>query len=179
MYREMKLYDRMNKTLILFLLLIFARELDAQETADTLTVKRKVFTSTVYRKGVRLNNQMLFNLYARSKAYDAEKQLKQSRLMIPAGAGVSVAGLGLGIHALMGTKKTEVINNVEYTYYKRPVVNLLGGIGLIAAGICLMESGNDKRVLSIDLYNKKKKHDALTPSVGMNEQGHLELKWSF
>ncbi|MCD8538606.1 MAG: hypothetical protein LRY55_01750 [Leadbetterella sp.] len=169
----------MNKTLILLLLLVLPLVSAAQETADTLTVKRRVFTSTVYRKGIRQNNQMLFSLYAKSKAYDAEKQLKQSRIMIPAGAGVTAAGFALGISALIGTKETALVDNVEYTYYKRPVVNVLGGIGLIAAGICLMESGNDKRVLSIDRYNKKKKHDILNPGISMNERGHLGLKWSF
>lgn len=169
----------MNKIIILSLLLIFTGRLAAQETADTLTAKRKIFTSAVYRNGVRLNNSMLFDLFAKSKAYDAERQMKHARILIPAGAGVSAAGFALSINALIGTKKTAVINNVEYTYFKRPVVNLLGGVGMIAAGICLMEFGNDKRIQSVDLYNKKKKHDALNTSIGWNEEGHLGIKLSF
>src|SRR5690606_25029233 len=113
------------------------------------------------------------------KAYDAEKQFKSSRLLTPAGAGISLAGLALSVNALMGTKKTEVINNVEYTYFKRPVVHLLGGVGMMAAGICLMEFGNDKRLQSVNLYNKKKKYDARNATLGLNEQGHLGLKLSF
>lgn len=167
----------MNK--IIILLLLFSGSLTAQETADTLTVKRGIFISGVYRKGVRLNNSMLFDLYAKNKAYDAEKQLKRSRLLLPAGAVVSVAGFAVSINALVGTKHTAYIDNVEYTYYKRPIINVLGGIGMIAAGVCLMEFGNDKKVRSIDLYNKKKKYDALTPAIGLNQQGHLGLKWSF
>lgn len=169
----------MNRLLILLLLIFFFGQVTAQEVTDTLNIKRKVFTSSVYRNGVRLNNQMLFSLYSKTKAYDAEKQLKHSRLMISSGAGLSVAGFALSISALAGTKKTAVIDNKEYTYFKRPLVNLLGGVGLIAAGICLMESGNDKRALSIDLYNKKKKHDALSTSVGMNQEGHFRLRLSF
>jgi len=169
----------MNKIIILSLLLILTGQAAAQETADTLIAKRNVFSSSVYRKGARLNNSMLFDLYAKSKAYDAEKQLKNSRILVPLGAGVSVAGLALSIHALMGTKHTAVIDNVEYTYFKRPVINLLGGVGMMAAGICLMEFGNDKRMQSVDLYNKKKKHDALHTRIGFNEQGLLGLRLSF
>lgn len=122
---------------------------------------------------------MLFDLYARTKAYDAEKQLKQARIMLPAGAGISLAGLAVGVKAIIGEKITTVIDNEEYTYYKRPVGNLLSGIGMMAAGICLMEFGNDKKLRSVNLYNKKKKHDALTPAVGLNERGQLGLKLSF
>lgn len=168
----------MNKIIILSLLLIFSGELAAQ-TSDTLTVKRGIFISGVYRKGARLNNSMLFDLYAKNKAYDAERQLKHSRILLPAGAAVSLGGFALSINALIGTKHTAYVDNVEYTYYKRPVMNLLGGIGLIAAGVCLMEFGNDKKVRSAGLYNQKKKYDALTPVIGLNEQGYLGLKWSF
>ncbi|MBX2952653.1 MAG: hypothetical protein KF870_09110 [Leadbetterella sp.] len=167
----------MNK--IIILLLLFTGSLAAQDTADTLTVKRGIFISGVYRKGVRLNNTMLLDLYAKNKAYDAEKQLKHSRFMLPTGAAVSVAGFAVSIHALAGKKHSVYVDNVEYTYYKRPIMNLLGGIGMIAAGVCLMEFGNDKKIYSVDLYNKKKKYDVLTPSIGLNQQGHLGLKWSF
>lgn len=169
----------MNKRIILSLLLFLSAELAAQETSDTLTVKRRVFTSTAYRQGVRQNNSMLYDLYAKSKAYDAERQMKHARVLTPAGAAVSVAGLALSINALIGVKKTTVIDNVEYTYFKRPVANALGGVALLAAGVCLMEFGSDKKEQSVDLYNKKKKHDALTTSVGLNKEGRLGLKLSF
>ncbi len=167
----------MNKVIFLFFIAVLP--LSAQEAADTLTAKRKIFTSAAYLKGVKLNNSMLFDLYSRSKAYDAEKRLKDSRIIIPVGAGVSLAGLALSAGALVGTQHTEIINNVEYTYFKRPVVQVLGGIGLLAAGICLMEFGNDKRMQSIALYNKKKKFDALQAQVGLTSDGALGLKLSF
>ena len=168
----------MNKVIFLSLFLITAR-LSAQQTADTLTAKRKIFSSAAYHNGSRLNNAMLFDLYARSKAYDAEKKLKSARLLIPAGAGLSLAGLALSVHALAGIPRTEVVNQVEYTYFKRPVVQLIGGVGMIAAGICLMEFGNDKRMQSFNLYNRKKKYDARHAAIGLNEHGRLGLKFSF
>lgn len=170
---------RMNKITVLFLLLIFGGELSARETADTLTVKRKIFTSGVYLKGTRMNNQRLLDLYSKAGSFNAERQLRQSRIMLPVGAAVSVAGLALSVKTIAGEKMTAVINNQEYTYYKRPVAHLLGGIGMVAAGICIMEFGNDKKGLSVDLYNKKKKNDSLQPSVGLNEQGHPGIKLSF
>lgn len=166
----------MNKITVLSLLLIFTGKLSAQEVADTLTVKRKIFTSSAYLNGTRLNNQRLLTLYSKNGSFNAERQLRQSRIMLPAGAVVSVAGLALSVKTLAGEKMTAIINNEEYTYYKRPIAHLLGGIGMVAAGICIMEFGNDKKNLSVDLYNKKKKHNSLEARVGWNEQGHLGIK---
>lgn len=178
MYLGMKLYDRMKKLLVL-LTIITAPRAYAQEAIDTLSIERKIFHSQAYQKGKLLGNSALMQLYAKNKAYDGEKQLLDSKILTPVGAGVTAAGVALTVHALIGKKHVRIIDQVQYTYYKRPVLNLLAGVGMIAGGFCLLEWGNDKKNKSVHLFNLKKKHDATHTELGLNSEGHIQLKHSF
>jgi hypothetical protein len=168
----------MKRLLVLFIT-ISGQAIYAQDVTDTLSIERKIFHSTAYQKGKTVNNAGLFQLYSKSKAYDGQKQLLDAKILMPVGAGVTAAGLALTVQALIGKKQVRTLDQVQYTYYKRPVINLLAGVGLIAGGFCLMEWGNDKKNKSVHLFNMKKKHDATHTEFGLNSEGHLRLKHSF
>ncbi|ADQ18594.1 hypothetical protein Lbys_2932 [Leadbetterella byssophila DSM 17132] len=174
MFQGTKRYKMKN--LLLILVFALAKTASAQ---DTLQVERKIFTSKITQNGKVMNSFGLLNLFAKNKAYDGEKQFKESRIMTPVGAGITVVGLAATAHALIGTKQTTIIDQVQYTYYKRPVAELIGGVGLVAAGICLMEWGNDKRVKSVHLFNLKKKHDAAQAELGLQASGQMGIKLKF
>lgn len=167
------------KRILVLISMLSALGAYAQEITDTVRIERKIFRSTAYQDKKILSNTALFQLYSRNKAYDGEKQLLDSKILTPVGAGISAAGLALTVHALVGKKHTRTIDQVQYVYYKRPVLNLLAGVGMIAGGFCLMEWGNDKKNKSVHLFNLKKKHDATHTELGLNEEGHLRLKHSF
>lgn len=151
----------MNRILIkiLFfpLLFLLAGKAEAQTSVDTLTFKRHIFTTTVFLKGHPQSNSLLKFTYNERGMDESLKQLKKSKIMLPVGGVITAAGIGLGVDALIGEKNEAIINGKEYVYYKRPIFQLLGGLGLMAAGISIMEFGNDAKIKSVMIHNEKLK----------------------
>lgn len=109
--------------------------------------------------------------YRSKREFKSERFLYNSKALIPLGAIVSAGGVYLGFDALKGTKYTQMVGNTEYTYTERPIFQLIGGIGLLAAGVCLMEYGNDAKVKSIKLYNSNK--NERQSRLGLTPSGNL------
>lgn len=165
----------MKISIFALVLILGSFGLQAQNLNDTLTFNRKIFNSAVYLDGGWKPNKDLKKIYIKNNAFSSERLLRKHRVMLPFGAATAALGLGLGIDALVGTKKSAVINNVEHTYYERPIFQLLGGLALIAGGICVIEFGNDAKVKSVKEYNAKRKKDAANMKVGLLETGKVGL----
>lgn len=169
----------MRNSVLLGLVLLLNIQAFGQGTTDSLTYKRHVFSSTVFLNGVKQPNKKLLNVYKKAHVFESERLLHRSKTLLPIGAVTAVAGLGLSIDALVGTKQTVTIDNVEYTYYKRPILQLISGIGLLAAGIGVMEFSNDFRVKSVQAYNKKIKDNTVKTSVGFLPSGKIGVRLDF
>lgn len=158
----------MRKIFLLLAVIFISSHLSAQ---DTLSFKRKVFNSSVYFGGIKQTNKYLFKLYNESEESESKRLLRKHKIMLPVGAATTVIGLALGADALVGTKKTANINGENHTYYERPIFQLLGGLGLIAGGVCIMEFGNDAKIKSVKTFNQKIKNKGLNAKLGFTKKG--------
>lgn len=171
----------MNKLLLSIIigsfLLGFNLEVYSQDSSDSLSYKRHIFNSTVYVENYKLPPFEIIDLYARNNSNESYQLLRKANRLRLGGAIVGVAGLGLSVDALIGEKRVAVVNNTEHVYYKRPIFQLLGGLGLIATGVSLLEYGNDAKIKSIKIYNKRLKQ--LNTQVILSPNGDLGLSINF
>lgn len=167
----------MKKFVILYFFLFTALISKAQGSSDTLAHNRGIFISTAYKNGIIQENRKLHALYKKNGAFKSMRLLKNHQIMLPVGAVVSTAGVVIGVNALIGTKHSQVIDGTEYFYYKRPVMQVLAGLGMLAAGIVTMELGNDAKIKSLKRYNNRI-HSAKT-TVGVFNNGNAGIKLEF
>lgn len=169
----------MKNSVLLAISFFICTQAFGQNALDSLTYKRSIFTSSVYLNGIKQSNKKLTIKYKQSNAFESERLLHRSKILLPIGAATTVGGFAVGIDALIGTKHTAYIDNVEHTYYKRPIFKLISGIGLIAAGICIMEFSNDARIKSTQVYNQKIKSNATKVSFGFLPSGNAGIRLDF
>lgn len=168
------------KNCVLLVIMFFVSSASfGQNPSDTLAYKRHIFTSTVYQNGVKLSNKKLNAKYRQNNSFESERLLHRSKIMLPVGAAITIGGFATGIDALIGTKHSEYIDNVEHVYYKRPIFQVVAGIGLIAAGVCVIEFGNDAKVKSTQVYNKKIKNNSSKTSIGFLPSGNMGVRLDF
>jgi hypothetical protein len=142
----------------LIFLIIANVSLFAQDTlSNYLVSQRKAFNTTVKQKGILLNYNQLRSLYKDENLKKSEKLLFKSRYFLPAGAAMTVGGIYLGYDAIKGTRKDIEINGINYTYYIRPIEQLLAGIAVLATGVSFIEYSNEFKRRSADLFNQSLK----------------------
>lgn len=164
----------MKKLALFIFVLLYSFACFAQnQVTDSLSYQRGLFASKAYKLGVKQDNAKLKYLYKKNSNFKAERLLNKSKVMLPIGAATSVAGVALGVDALIGTKKSVIIEGTQHNYVERSIFQLLSGVALFASGICIMEFGNDAKIKSIETYNKKRN---LNGKVGFTKSGNVGIQ---
>lgn len=123
-----------------------------QELSDTLRIVRKGLTTSLYQQEEKRSYRELLELYQDTP--HGLKPLRWSRPLRIAGPVVAVGGVALGAVALKGVQRTVVIEEKTYHYTERSKPKLLGGLLLLAGGLCLFELSNDLVARSGKAYNQ-------------------------
>ncbi len=119
---------------------------------ELLTSKRGILLTSVYDNGKKLSYGELSSLYQNTpKATGQLKWARATRLYSPV---IAIGGVVLGAVALTGKQHTAVINDVSYDYTVRSKAQLVGGVLLLAGGMCLFEFSNDLMARSAKTYNQ-------------------------
>lgn len=160
------------------------------DLSDTLSTKRRIFSTNVYEKGQKLTNSAVIKLLEDTR--QAKKKFQLSILMKPAAALLAVSGVWLGYEGIKGTEQTAMIRgvrtpgnsnvpDVQVNYVKRSLPKVLGGLGLFLGGLLLVELSNDLTAKSVVLYNVKSVSRTSvsmikTVKVGLTTSGGLGLE---
>lgn len=169
----------MNRVLLIpiILLMLLSTDLKAQGLIDTLTYQRNIFNTAVYLNGYRQSGDQLNFIYTESNSKEAKSLFSKSKKMRITGGLIAAGGLSLSVHALIGEKRSAIINDKEYIYYKRPIFQLLGGLGLITTGISIIEFGNDHKIKSVKSHNNN--IIRIKKELEITSAGSLQLKLTF
>lgn len=135
-----------------------------KESSDSLLVKRRFITTSIYRNGVRLPADSIRQMI--QSIPQSKKQFKWATVLKPAGPLVVLTGLLVGYDGISGTSKMATIRGKRtptqpkppiemVTYTKRSAPKVLAGLGLIVGGICLIELSNELVAESVKGYNSK------------------------
>lgn len=151
----------------------------SEDLADTLQSIRKGLTTSLYQDGKKLSYQELLELYKHTP--QGLEPLKWSRPLRIAGPVVALGGIALGAVALKGEQRWAYLESGDYYYTYRSKPKLLGGLILLAGGLCLFELSNDLVTRSGNAYNKaylakKLMSDA---KVGITPSGGIGIVASF
>lgn len=131
---------------------------------DSLTAKRYLVTTVIYKDTVRLTNAAIRELYqSNPKALAA---LQWGNRLKPIGPVVAVSGLAIAYWGLRGTQENGVVRgistkanpypaDVPVAYTKRSAPKLIAGIGLVVGALVLIEWSNELTATSVKLYNAK------------------------
>lgn len=165
------------------------------DESDSLLIKRNFFSSTIIQQGNRLNRRFLIELLEEAETPQALVLYRRGQLLKPMGPLLIAAGLVIGYSAVKGTQKTAYARgigtpanpsppDVLVDYTSRSLPQLLGGVGLLIGGLCLIEISNDLTVKSIGLYNTEVTPDRSaaklqTIKLGLTAGGHLGIKATF
>jgi hypothetical protein len=152
--------------LFLILLSLFSKAQDSS-FVPSVTYKRGFIDTRILNNWVRLSPSSVLKLYEKEHAQKSKKLYKKSRYFLPAGPPVVLGGIYLGYDAIKGTKKQTYIDGKLYTYYIRPIKELLGGLAVFAVGVCLIEYANEFKATSVDLYNEKLKNKAKSKQIDL------------
>ena len=131
---------------------------------DSLTAKRNLLTTTIYKDTVRLTNSAIRELYQSNPK--ATAALRWGNRIKPVGPVVAVAGLAIAYWGLRGTPENGFVRgistktdpypaDVPVAYTKRSVPKLIAGIGLVVGALYLIERSNELRATSVRVYNAK------------------------
>lgn len=129
---------------------------------DTLRAKRRLFTTDMYQQQEKLSLAAIQELF--TPAPQAANAFRWAKRLRPVGPLVSLAGLVVGYMGIKGTQTTTMIRgkrtpsnssppDVEVTYTSRRLPVVLGGLGLLVGGICLIEVANERMHRSVTLFN--------------------------
>lgn len=133
----------------------------------TVTYKRGFLDTKIMHLGVTSSSSNILKLYEQEQAQKSIKLYKKSKYFLPAGPPLVLGGIYLGYDAIKGTKMQTEIDGKLYTYYVRPIEQLLGGIAIFAVGICLIEYANEFKATSVDLYNEKLKNKTKSKNLDL------------
>jgi len=147
--------------------------LSQEDLADTLHYVRNGVLGNLYQKGSKLSYGELLELYKRTP--QGLESLKLSRSLRIASPLVAIGGITIGAIALKGEKRWAHMESGDYYYTYRSKPKLLGGLILLAGGLCLFEKSNDLIARSGKAYNKayvakklmSKANIGITPSGGV------------
>jgi hypothetical protein len=148
-----------------------------------VTYKRGFMDTKILHLGVKTSSKTILKLYENEKAQSSIKLYKRARYFLPAGPPLVLGGIYLGYDAIKGTKMQTYVDGKLYTYYVRPIEQLLGGIAVFAVGVCLIEYANEFKATSVDLYNEKLKNKSkskeLDLKIGYTPSGSFGLYANF
>lgn len=167
----------MKIKLLILLFSISISSVYAQITTDTLSVRRGIFNSKIYSGPKKLSNSELHLLYRKAGAFDSNAQLNKQKILAPIGGIFAAGGVALSVSALIGNEKMAYIDNKPHAYKERSIYQVIGGLGLLAAGISFIEFGNDSKVKSAQNFNKVQKNKKLKASVGFSRNGNFGMNF--
>ena len=160
----------MKFLLSLFFVLIITktRAQDSTNVVDVLSSKRTFINTQILKNQTILSKKNIRELYVAEGAIKSLKLYKKANYFLPLGPPLVLGGIYIGYDAIKGEKRVAEIDGVFYTYYIRPIKQLLGGIAVFAVGICMIEYANEFKGTSANLYNQIIK--------GKNPSANLDLK---
>jgi hypothetical protein len=160
---------------------------------DSLFTRRMVLATALYEKGNRLTKAAIRSKLASTPA--SWKANRMGEVLRPVGALVGASGLVVGYLGIKGKETTAMVRgirtpggpsvpDVAVNYTERSLPMVLGGLGLVVGGLCLIELSNELTVKSVRLYNTKvSQQNALSQSVtlkfGITLSGSLGLEAHF
>lgn len=155
---------------------LFFKDIAAQKDSlkQELFAKRAILDTKIYREGKLMTPSKIKKLYAESGSNKLNKLYSRSNYFLYPGPVLVAGGIYVGYDAIKGVPKQILIDGTVYKYKERSIFQLLGGIGVFAAGVCLIEYANEFKATSVKLYNnglnKAKKREisfGLTPNLGV------------
>jgi len=161
--------SKIIKAQLLFFLVTISMFTKAQDSSlvATMTYKRGILDTKILHLGTVIKHRDLLRLYSNEDAKKAIQFYKKSKYFLPAGPPLVLGGIYLGYDAIKGTKMQTEIDGKLYTYYIRPIEQLLGGIAIFAVGVCLIEYANEFKGTSVDLYNEKLKNKSKSKELDL------------
>lgn len=162
---------------VFFLLCVFSfKEIMAQNDSlkQELFAKREILNTKIFRDGKLISPSIVKKLYVESGSSKSNKLYNKANYFLYPGPALVAGGIYLGYDAIKGVSKQILIDGTIYKYKERSIFQLLGGIGVFAVGVCLIEYANEFKATSVELYNsglkkaqKKEISFGLTPSRGV------------
>ncbi|GAB3513284.1 hypothetical protein GCM10027341_55120 [Spirosoma knui] len=130
-----------------------------------------------------------------SENSQAQAFYQRGQLLKPIGPLLGVSGIVVSYIALKGTQKTAYARGVGtpanpsppdvlVAYTSRSLPALLGGVGLLVSGLCLIEISNGLTAKSINVYNASVLSNRPTSGLqavrlGVTTAGNIGLEASF
>ncbi|WP_337044886.1 hypothetical protein [Emticicia sp. 17c] len=171
------------KSLLILLIIVVSSLNTYAQSLDTLTTKRVVITTKIYRNGFKLSNSKILDLY--KDTWQPKVKYTWGYFMNPVGPVMTVAGVGLTAVGLKGTNATAIIKGKEVSYKVRSLPKVLIGLGLTIGGLCIIEASNEFVQHSVDIYNarinklKGKLGYVQKIDFGLTDNGNLGLSLHF
>lgn len=154
-----------------------------ESPADSLSPVRKLFTTNVYKHGIKLSKgQFAFELKESSKW---TRKNKIANIILPAGPIISAGGIYLAYDAIKGVPMVAYIDGETYPYVVRSLPKLLGGLALFVTGLSLVESANETKTNATNWHNEHlkeqliKKETSFHLQFGVSQTGGLGLVANF
>jgi hypothetical protein len=144
---------QMKKNTLLLIVLLLSFNLSFAQKRDSLFAKRIFLTTSIYKNGVKLSNTTIKTLY--KDTWQPKIKYKWANILKPIGPVVTVGGIGLAYVALKGVNASTMIEGKTVNYKIRSLPKLLMGLGLVVAGLSMVESSNELVQHSVDIYNSK------------------------
>lgn len=170
-------------SLLFALIILKTQAQDTTSNVNVLSYKRRFLNTQILKNEVVLTKKNILDLYITEGATKSLKLYKKAKYFLPVGPPLVLGGIYLSYDAIKGEKRVAEIDGVSYTYYIRPIKQLLGGIAVFAVGICMIEYANEFKGTSVNLYNQKIKDknssSNLDLKVGFTKSGNIGLIANF
>jgi hypothetical protein len=144
--------------LLFFVTISMCTKAQDSSFVSAVTSKRGILDTKIFHLGSKIKQKEVLGLYTNENAKKSIQLYKKSKYFLPAGPPLVLGGIYLGYDAIKGTKMQTEIDGKLYTYYVRPIEQLLGGIAIFAVGVCMIEYANEFKSKSVDLFNEKLKN---------------------
>jgi hypothetical protein len=142
--------------------------------SDSLTTKRKVLSTSIYRDGTKLSSAAVRALYQDNKK--ARTNYLSGQILMPLGPVISTTGIALGYVAIKGKSASANIHynqkDITVRYVIRNRTKLAAGLGLFVGGIVLLEFSNEFTVRSTRRFNSTPKD---LPSAARKPSFHFGI----
>jgi hypothetical protein len=157
---------------------------------DTLRTQRHFLATAIYQNGVKMPNSAISQLLA--SVPKATNKFRFGNVLKPIGPLLAVSGLVVGYIGIKGKPATAIVGgqrtptnpnvpDVQVEYTKRSLPKVLGGLGLLIGGLCLVEVSSELTVLSVKLYNSRNKAISQLDNLklGITTTGNIGLQARF
>ena len=168
-------------------------DLSVADQPDSLAAKRAFLSTAVTQPGKSLDRRSILSILEATPK--AQQLYRRSQLIKPIGPVLAGAGLIIGYVAIKGTPMTGIARgnrtasnpyppDVTVEYNRRSLPLLIGGIGVIVGGLCLIELSNELTLKSIQLYNagvvpRRLSSHLDTIKVGITTSGQVGMEAHF